>query len=81
LIDAPLKQARQLADNSCVARLLVKANALRNSAALRLQDAGQQTRFVRAAMVQAALAKARTQTIAEAYAFVLRSNLVLNRPV
>jgi hypothetical protein len=64
-----------------VARLLVKADALRNPAALRLQDAGQGTCFVRVALAQSVPASAKTQTLVRVDAFVLRSNLIFSRPL
>jgi hypothetical protein len=64
-----------------VARLLVKTDALRNSVALRLQDAGQRTRFVWAAVAQWVTARPKTQAMVQAKVFGVRSSSILIRPL
>jgi hypothetical protein len=64
LSNTALKRKAQLSDNPCVARLLVKADALRNSVTLHSQDAGQGTRFVGAGLLQWAAAKSLFENVA-----------------
>jgi hypothetical protein len=81
LSDVPLKHTAELADNPGVARLLVKADALLTPVALLAQDAGQETRFVWAAMARSAPAQARTQATVRVNLFDLRNKTLFTRPV